>query len=63
MSNLFLRGAFNKFPDFFCIGILNCCRVLKIQYLIAIHLMRRLTNFLRFLVQMNSYSRNWNTPY
>ena len=28
-----IRGAFNKFPE-------NCYRLLKIQYVIAIHLMR-----------------------
>ena len=28
------------FPDFFCTGIYNCRRLLKIQYVIAIHLMR-----------------------
>ena len=35
-----IRGALNKFPDFFCSGISNCRRLLKIQYAIAIHLMR-----------------------
>ena len=35
-----ILGAFNKFPDFFCTGIKNCHRLLGIQYLIAIHLMR-----------------------
>ena len=34
-----IRDAFNKFPDFFCTGIYNWCRLLKIQYVIAIHLM------------------------
>ena len=44
-----VRVAFNKFPDFFfCTGIQNCCRLLKIQYVIAIHLMRWLTNFYDF---------------
>ena len=40
-----IRGVFNKFPDNFCTG-----RLLKIQYVIAIHFMRWLTNFydLRF---------------
>ena len=37
------RGAFNKFP-----GIWNCRRLLKIQYVIAMHLMRWLTNFYDF---------------
>ena len=37
-------GAFNKFPEFFCTGIENCRRLLKIQYVIAIHLLRWLTN-------------------
>ena len=39
-----LLGAFNKFPDFFCTGIQNYRRLSKIQYVIAIHLMRWLTN-------------------
>ena len=30
--NAHVRGAFNKFPDFFCTGIENCCRLLKFQY-------------------------------
>ena len=55
-------GAFNKFPDFFCTGIYNCRRLLNIQYVIAIHLMRWLTNFLWFHAQTSSYSRKWNTP-
>ena len=33
-------GAFNKFPDVFCTSIYNYRRLLKIQYVIAIHLMR-----------------------
>ena len=41
-------GAFNKFPDFFVHSILNCRRLLKIHYIIAIHLMRWLTNFYDF---------------
>ena len=36
---------FNKYPDFFDTGIYNCCRLLKLQYVIAIHIMRWLTNF------------------
>ena len=43
-----LRGAYDKFPDFFRMGIYNCCRLLKIHYVIAIHLMRWLTNFYDF---------------
>ena len=43
-----LRGAFNKFPDFFCMGVRNCCRILEIQYVIAIHFMRWPTNFYDF---------------
>ena len=41
-------GAFNKFPDFFYTGIYNCRRLLKIQYVIAIHLMRWLTKLYDF---------------
>ena len=40
-----IRGAFSKFSDCFCVGIKSCRRHLKIQYIIAIHLMRWLTNF------------------
>ena len=50
-----LRGASNKF--LFCTGIWNYHRLSKIQYVIAIHLMRWRTNFYYF-----SYSSNWNTP-
>ena len=47
-SVIFIRGPFNKFPDFFCTGIYNCHRLLKIHYVIAIHLMRWLTKFYDF---------------
>ena len=43
-----IRGTFNKFPDFFRMGIENCRRLLKIQYVITIHLMRWLTNLYDF---------------
>ena len=43
-----IRGAFFKFPDLFCIGIHVCRRFLKIQNVIAIHLMRSLTNIYDF---------------
>ena len=36
------------FQDFFCSGTENCRRLLKIHYVIAIHLMRWLTNFYDF---------------
>ena len=45
---IYIRGAYDKFPDFFRMGIWNCRRLLKIQYLIAIHFMRWLTNFYDF---------------
>ena len=34
-----IRGAYDKFPIFFGLGIYNCRKLLKIQYVIAIHLM------------------------
>ena len=40
-----IRGAFNKFPDFFVKAFKI---VLKIQYVIAIHLKGWLTNFYDF---------------
>ena len=43
-SSTYIRGAFNKFPVFFK----NCRRLLKIQYVIDIHLMRWLTYFYDF---------------
>ena len=45
---IYIQGAYDKFPDFFCMGIKNCHRLLKIHYVIAIHLMRWLTNFYDF---------------
>ena len=45
---IYIYGAFNRFPDFFRMGIENCGRPLKIQYVIAIHQMRWLTNFYNF---------------
>ena len=44
-SVAYIHRAFNKFPDFFCTGIWNCRRLLKIQYVIVIHIMRWQTNF------------------
>ena len=38
----------NKLPDFFCTGIKTCRWLWKIQYVIAIHLMRWLINFYDF---------------
>ena len=40
----YVRGAYDKFPVFFPMGIWNSRRLLRIQYFIAIHLMRWLTN-------------------
>ena len=37
-----------SFQTFFCTGIYNCHRLLKNQYVIAIHVMRRLSNFYDF---------------
>ena len=37
---IYIRGEFNKFPDFFVQAFKNCRRLLKIHYVIAIHLMR-----------------------
>ena len=33
-SCLYIRGVFNNFPDFFCTGILNCCRFLLLLYIL-----------------------------
>ena len=44
----YLHGAINKFPDFFVQVFKNCRRLLKIHYVIAIHLMRWLTNDFTF---------------
>ena len=50
-------NSYDKFPDYFRMGIWNYRRLLEIQYG-----MRWLDNFLWFHVQMNSYNSNWNTP-
>ena len=47
-TQLYIWGAYDKFPDFFRMGIDNCRRFLKIHHVIAIHLMRWLTNFYDF---------------
>ena len=44
---IYIRSAFNKFPDFFAQAF-KIVILLKIQYVIAIHLMRWLTNFYDF---------------
>ena len=45
---IYICGVFNNFSVVSCTGILNCHRLLKILYVIAIHLMRWLTNFFDF---------------
>ena len=37
---IYIRGAFNKFPDFFCTGIYNCRKLKIFQYVVTILLMR-----------------------
>ena len=44
----YVRGAYDKFPDFFRMGISNCRKLLKIHYVVAINLMGWLTNFYDF---------------
>ena len=39
-KKIVLRGAFNKFPDFFCTGIYNCRKLEIFQYFVTILLMR-----------------------
>ena len=53
--NFMIQGAFNKFPDFFVQALFKCLynflnhrRFLKIQYVIAIHLMGWMTNLCVF---------------
>ena len=50
LPSQYIRGAFNKSPDFFFFFFLyrHLQLLLKIQYVIAIHLMRWLTNFYYF---------------
>ena len=43
-----IRGAFHKFPDLFLYRYLKWSKTLEIQYVIAIHPMRWLTNFYDF---------------
>ena len=39
-THCIIRGAFNKFPDFFCTGIYNCRKLEIFQYVVTILLMR-----------------------
>ena len=43
-----VRGAYDKFSDFFRMGIWNCCRLLKIRYVNAKYFMRWQINFYDF---------------
>ena len=43
-----LRGHSISFKTFFCTGIYDRCRFLKIKYVIAIHHMRWLTDYYNF---------------
>ena len=45
-----------SFQTFFWTGIYTWCRLLKIQYVITIHLIRLLTNFYEQLHQQLEYS-------
>ena len=47
LSQVKVRGTFNKFPDFFFVQAFNILK-LKIHSVISIHLMRWLTNFYDF---------------
>ena len=51
---IYIWGAYNKFPDFFPMSFWNFRGLLKIQYVIAIHLMRWLTNFYDFSFKSTS---------
>ena len=51
---IYIRGAYNKFPDFFRMSKWYCRRLLNIQSVIAIHLMRWQTNFYDFWLKWKS---------
>ena len=55
-----LRGAVNKFPDFFVQAFKIVVDSWKFSMLLLYILKDDLPNF---RIQMNSSSRNWNTPY
>ena len=55
-----LRGAFNKFPDFF----VQAFKIVVNSWTFSMLLLYMLTGkFLWFHVQMNTHGSNWNTPY
>ena len=59
---MYLCGAFNKVPDFFVQAFkLSYTLENSLCYCYASYVMT--DQFLEFHIQMNSYSRNWNTPY
>ena len=53
-----LRGAFNKFTDFFVQAF-----KIDLDSWKSIQSYEMTDQFLWFHVQMNSYSKKWNTPY
>ena len=63
---LYVRGKFNKFPEFF-VQASKIVDSWKFSMLLLYILWDDWPIFMilgwNFLVQMNSYSRNWNTPY
>ena len=61
-EDIVIRGAYDKLPDIFCTGIENCRRLLKIQYVIAIHLMRWPTNYYDFSFKWTATAAIWIHP-
>ena len=61
-----MRGAFNKFTEFFCGGVVQAFKIVVDSWKCTMLLLYILSDnwpILWFQVQMNSYSSNWNTPY
>ena len=59
---IYMGDAFNKLPDFFCAGIENCRKHLKIHYVIVIHLMKWLINFYDFRFKSTATAANGIHP-
>ena len=59
---IYMRGAFNKVPDFFLYGHLKLSQTLEKSVCNCYISYEMPDHFFWFQVQINNYRRNWNTP-
>ena len=62
IDNSYIRGAFNKLPDFF-VQVFKIAVDFENSVCYCYTSYEMTDQFLWFQVQKNTYSSNWNTPY